>query len=192
MLNYQGMCGGSFFAEWPYCLECLFAHGLRSQRDVFFYRDVIATASNALCGVPTPTAEFKSIFESAQAIVPVPTTGDTISSDQAVGQTAVSLYYTATVSQGPGRITGEATAATATVTGLLLAPSSQPGNTDADDTGHSTIPSTLTPLVSPSTAGSTHAASTPSLNTNATVKNKTLRKGSVMAAVIAIAAALVI
>ncbi|KAM7221072.1 hypothetical protein V8F06_003457, partial [Rhypophila decipiens] len=108
------MCSGSFFAEWPYCLECLFVHGLRSQRDVFFYRDVIATASNALCGVLTPTAEFKSIFESAQGIVQIPTTGDTISSDQAVGQTAVSLYYTATVSQGPGRITGEATAATAT------------------------------------------------------------------------------
>ncbi|KAM7195435.1 hypothetical protein V8F20_007494, partial [Naviculisporaceae sp. PSN 640] len=112
--HQQCMCGGSFFDEWPYCLQCLFFHGLRSERDVFFYKDVIATASSALCEVPTPTAEFKSIFESVRGIVPVPTTGGTISSDQAVGQTAISLYYTATVSQGPGRITGEATAATAT------------------------------------------------------------------------------
>ncbi|KAK3325233.1 hypothetical protein B0H66DRAFT_529282 [Apodospora peruviana] len=147
--NTQGMCGGSFFAEWPFCLQCLFIHGLRSERDVLLYKSVLVTASNALCGVPTPTAPFQSIFQSAQGVVPVPTTGETISSDQAISQTAVSLYYTPSGSQGPGRITGEATAATATR--LIIAPgttvqTSESGgalNTEAASTGiQSTLPST--------------------------------------------------
>lgn len=41
--------------------------------------------------------------------------GNTIASDQYPSQTAISLYYTDTRSQGPGTITGSATAATATV-----------------------------------------------------------------------------
>lgn len=180
------MCAGSFFAEWPYCLQCLFFHGLRSQRDVFFYKGAIATASSALCEVPTPTAEFKSIFESVQGIVPVPTIGETISSDQAVSLTAVSLYYTATVSQGPGRITGEATAATATVTGLLLAPSSQPGATDDVNGELSTVPPTPTRPGS-ITGGGVPSTTSPAVNTNGTVKTKRVRRGSVFAVVVAIA-----
>lgn len=185
------MCGGSFFDEWPFCLQCLFFHGFRSERDVSFYRAVIATASSALCEVPTPTAEFKIIFQSAQGMVPVPTTGETISSDQAVGQTAVSLYYTASVSQGPGRITGEATAATATATGLILAPSSRPGG---DDSGNSWPP---TPSTSPTrdilaTQRTLPTTTSPSVNTNGTVKMKRVRGGSILAAVIAIAGLVVL
>jgi len=107
------MCRGSFFADWPYCLQCLFIHGLRSERDVAYYESILSTASDALCNVPTPTAQFASIFDSAQYVVATPITGNTASIDQAPGQTAVSLYFTATADQGPGEITGPATAATA-------------------------------------------------------------------------------
>lgn len=114
------MCNGSFFADWPYCLQCLFIHGLRSERDVAYYKSVITEASTSLCGVPTPTAEFASIFSSVQVAIAYPTTGNTVSSDQAPGETAVSLYFTATAYQGPGQITGPATAATQSV--LYTAP----------------------------------------------------------------------
>ncbi|KAK1829081.1 hypothetical protein QBC39DRAFT_139055 [Podospora conica] len=118
--HQQCMCTGSFFFEWPFCLQCLFLHGLRSERDVFHYRAVLDAASTALCDVPTPTAEFRSIFSSAQNTVAEPTEGSTVSSDIAHGVTNVSLYFTATGPQGPGRITGDATAATATA--LYTAP----------------------------------------------------------------------
>lgn len=114
------MCTGSFFFEWPFCLQCLFLHGLRSERDVSHYRAVLGAASTALCDVATPTAEFKSIFLSAQHEAAEPTEGATVSSDAAQGVTDVSLYFTATAPQGPGRITGAATAATATA--LFTAP----------------------------------------------------------------------
>ncbi|KAK0719557.1 hypothetical protein B0H67DRAFT_486440 [Lasiosphaeris hirsuta] len=114
------MCRGSFFDEWPFCLQCLFLHGLRSQRDVAYYKSVLATASRALCSAPAPTAEFAGIFGSAQAAVPYPTTGATVSSDAAPSSTAVSLYFTATRGQGPGQITGDAASATASV--LFTAP----------------------------------------------------------------------
>jgi hypothetical protein len=108
------MCHGSFFTEWPFCLQCLYVHGLRSARDTEFYRSVIASASSELCGQPTPTADFQDIFSKVQATLAQPTTGSTVSSDQFPSQTAVSLYYTASGSLGPGSITGSATGATAT------------------------------------------------------------------------------
>ncbi|KAK1750610.1 hypothetical protein QBC47DRAFT_278120, partial [Echria macrotheca] len=111
--HQQCMCTGSFFTEWPFCLKCLYIHGLRSERDVAYYQSILSTASQAFCDVPTPTAQFATIFDSMQYVVPTPTTGDTISSDMAPGETAVSLYFTATTVQGPGMITGDATGATA-------------------------------------------------------------------------------
>ncbi|KAK3685787.1 hypothetical protein B0T22DRAFT_356163, partial [Podospora appendiculata] len=111
--HQECMCGGTYFSEWPFCLQCLYIHGLRSERDVAFYKSVLSTASTAFCDVPTPTAKFASVFSSAQESVPSPTTGATVTSDQAVSQSAVSLYFTATGSRGPGKITGDATAATA-------------------------------------------------------------------------------
>ncbi|KAK0638851.1 hypothetical protein B0T16DRAFT_295040, partial [Cercophora newfieldiana] len=122
--HQQCMCNGSFFSEWPYCLQCLFIHGLRSERDVAFYESVISTASNSLCAAPAPTAEFAEIFSNVQVAAPYPTVGDTVSSDRAVSQTDVSLYFTATTRQGPGQITGAATAATASV--LFTAPAISP------------------------------------------------------------------
>ncbi|GAB1313884.1 hypothetical protein MFIFM68171_04094 [Madurella fahalii] len=114
------MCTGSFFASFPFCLACLQLHGLRSERDVAHSASVVATASAALCDVAAPTAEFGALFASARQRVAYPTTGDAALRDAAVGQTAVSLYFTASGSQGPGRITGEA--AKATATGLFTAP----------------------------------------------------------------------
>ncbi|KAK0614258.1 hypothetical protein B0T14DRAFT_539810 [Immersiella caudata] len=136
--HQQCMCSGSFFSEWPFCLQCLFVHGLRSERDLAFYKSVISTASSSLCAAPTPTAEFASIFSDIQVAAPYPTTGETVSSDQAVGNTAVSLYFTATTRQGPGQITGAATAATASVlfTAPPISPPVGPFATGSDRTGN--------------------------------------------------------
>jgi hypothetical protein len=109
----QCMCKGSYFAEWLGCRQCLFEHGGLSEVNLTYYKEVITTASNLLC-TGTPTAAFQTLFNSAAAEVPIPTTGGTALSDIASGNTAVSVYYTATGTQGPGQITGSATDATAT------------------------------------------------------------------------------
>jgi hypothetical protein len=112
--HQQCMCGGSFFAEWPACQNCLFYHGLRNEREVAQYDGILSAVSSSFCGTATPTAVFASIFKTIQSSFPVPSTGGTVSSDMAPSSTAVSLYYTASVSQGPGAITGSAAGATAT------------------------------------------------------------------------------
>ena len=128
------MCTGSYFAEWPYCLDCLFVHGLRSEREVAFYMSAFTTASSAFCGTPTPSAMFADIFSSAVEAQPSPTTGATVSSDQAVSKTAITLYLTSSISQGAGQITGEATGATATRRPIPTEDSSAP---DVSETGSS-------------------------------------------------------
>lgn len=107
----QCMCKGSYFQDWAGCQKCLLAHGLRSERDNIRYNNIINAASKALC-TGTPTAAFPSYFASAESTAPAVTTGNTASSDRFPGKTEVSLYYTPTVSQGPGVITGSAASAT--------------------------------------------------------------------------------
>ncbi|KXX76495.1 hypothetical protein MMYC01_208087 [Madurella mycetomatis] len=141
------MCTGSFFPSFPFCLACLRLHGLRSQRDLAYSAAVVATASGALCDVPTPTAEFGLLFASALGRVPYPTTGDSALIDAGGGQTAVSLYFTPSGSQGPGRITGDALQATATQ--LFTAPVG-------------TASSTGLPSSSPSSSSSEEMVSGPS------------------------------
>jgi hypothetical protein len=111
--HQQCMCGGSYFSDWIGCQDCLFFHGLRSQRDVAFYESVMTAASSSLCGAATPPAAWQAVFSSVANTFTSPTTGATVSTDQAVSQTAVSLYWTASGAQGPGAITGSATLATA-------------------------------------------------------------------------------
>ncbi|KAK3370279.1 hypothetical protein B0H63DRAFT_313241 [Podospora didyma] len=156
----QCMCGGSFFVEWPFCLQCLYTHGLRSERDVFHHRSVISAASSTLCNAAVVTATFAAIFKSVSNTLPTPTTGATISSDRAVSKTAVSLYFTATQSQGPGRITGSAAAATATA--LFTAPplSNDSGGVSSDGLGQTV--STKTGLASVTKPGSIASSSTAS------------------------------
>lgn len=110
----QCMCNGSYFVDWRACQSCLLVHGLRSERDTAYWDRVLSVASSALC-TGTPTAEFRSIFASAQGNTkdaPFATSGDTKSSDRFPGQTDVSLYYTASGTHGPGAITGAAASAT--------------------------------------------------------------------------------
>ncbi|KAL0942478.1 uncharacterized protein CTRU02_200364 [Colletotrichum truncatum] len=109
----QCMCGGSFFAEKLACERCLFVHGLRSERDLAFYSGVLSSASNALC-TGTPTAAYAAIYSSIEVAATPVTTGNTVTSDQAVSNTAISLYYTASGPQGPGSISGAAASATNT------------------------------------------------------------------------------
>lgn len=125
------LCGGSYFAEWAGCQDCLFFHGQRTERDEAFYKAVVSAASHSLCdflsssSAPStspapapaaPTTDFPAIFTSVEATMTHPTTGATVSSDQAPSSTAVSLYFTLSGSQGPGPITGSAATATATTT----------------------------------------------------------------------------
>ncbi|KAI1467803.1 uncharacterized protein F4812DRAFT_427631 [Daldinia caldariorum] len=113
----QCLCGGSYFAEWLGCRRCLLTHGALSQRNFTYFSAVLSSASAELCAEgATPTAAFATLFTEAQAGVPEPTgTGGTQLTDAKSGDAAVSLYYTASGPQGPGRITGSATAATAEV-----------------------------------------------------------------------------
>ncbi|KAI1802159.1 hypothetical protein F4811DRAFT_530777 [Daldinia bambusicola] len=110
----QCLCGGSYFAEWLGCRRCLLTHGALSPRNFTYFSAVLSSASAELC-TGTPTAAFATLFTQAQAGVPEPTTGGTQLSDAKSGDAAVSLYYTASGPQGPGKITGSATAATAEV-----------------------------------------------------------------------------
>lgn len=116
------MCTGSFFEDWTGCQDCLSYHGQRTERDEAFYASVVAIASHSLCdflsssGAPTPTTDFAGYFSEAGVSATQPTTGATISSDQAPSSTAVSLYFTLSGSQGAGVITGSLAEATATTT----------------------------------------------------------------------------
>ncbi|KAI2779649.1 hypothetical protein F4815DRAFT_472803 [Daldinia loculata] len=112
----QCLCGGSYFAEWLGCRRCLLEHGGLSQRNFSYFSEVLSSASEKLCE-GTPTAAFATLFTEAQAGVPEPTTGGTALGDGKSGDAAVSLYYTASGLQGPGPITGSATAATAETSG---------------------------------------------------------------------------
>ncbi|KAH8821485.1 hypothetical protein F5884DRAFT_89223 [Xylogone sp. PMI_703] len=111
LAHAECMCGGSFFADWIGCLNCLYIHGGRSKNVANAFSTIISSASDVLC-TGTPTAPFASIFSSLSDAV-APTGTDTATVDQFRSNPAVSLYYTATGSEGPGRITGSATAATA-------------------------------------------------------------------------------
>ncbi|CAK7220469.1 hypothetical protein SBRCBS47491_004199 [Sporothrix bragantina] len=130
----QCMCRGSYFPEWNACRRCLSVHGQLSDRDLAFYESIASAASTSLCGflaggangqpTTTPTAIFKDLFTSAQARLTSPTgaaetAASTLGSDVAPSNTDVGVYFTASGPEGPGSITGSATAATAT--GLALA-----------------------------------------------------------------------
>lgn len=109
----QCLCGGNYCAEWPECRRCLLAHGALSQRTFTYFSNVLSAASKKLC-TGTPTAAFATLFTDAQAGVPEPTASGTAPDDVESGDAATSLYYTASGPQGPGTITGSATAATKT------------------------------------------------------------------------------
>jgi hypothetical protein len=140
--HQQCMCHGSYFSEWPFCQQCLYFHGLRSQRDLAQYESILTVASSSFCGAATPTDSFASYFATVEATAVVPTTGSTVSSDQAVSQTAVSLYFTASGSQGPGAITGAATAAT--LSGLVTASQGSLGSQPVTGGGGATKTTTST------------------------------------------------
>ncbi|KAI9167577.1 hypothetical protein HJFPF1_03708 [Paramyrothecium foliicola] len=161
----QCMCNGSYFSDWRGCENCLLVHGFRSERDNAFWERIMTSASDALC-TGTPTAIFRSLFASAEtnSAVAFPTTGSTQSSDQFPDETAVSLYYTPTGSQGPGRITGAATSATAEATETPTESSSNTttttgaGNDDDDDDETSTETEPAPTSTSPDSAAPTKGA----------------------------------
>jgi hypothetical protein len=95
----------SFFADWIACRECLYVHGGLTQLELAQYSAIIGAASTALC-TGTPTADFQSLFSAAQTAAASVTSGGTSYSDQFPSQSAVSLYYTPSGSQGVGVITG--------------------------------------------------------------------------------------
>jgi len=114
LAHAECMCSppSTFFADWLGCRQCLFVHGGLTQMQLSQYSAIISAASNALC-TGTPTADFQSLFTQAGTAAVSVTSGSVVYSDQFPSSTAVSLYYTATGSQGAGAITGSAAAATA-------------------------------------------------------------------------------
>jgi len=107
LAHSECMCSppSSFFDDWRACEKCQFVHGARTEKDIAKYASIMTTASSSLCA-GTPTAQWRDIFSSVKYKVPDPTTGSSVSSDQFISQSAVSLYYTPSGSQGPGAITG--------------------------------------------------------------------------------------
>ena len=104
----------------------MFVHGARSQEDLDIYSSIISSVSNILC-TGTPTADFAAIFSNVAATAAPTATGATVLSDQFPSQSAVSLYYTAVGSQGPGAISGSAMTATASA-GVNTATDSSSGS----------------------------------------------------------------
>jgi hypothetical protein len=96
----------SFFADWIGCRQCLYVHGGLTQLELNQYEAILGAASSALC-TGTPTADFQSLFSAAQTAAASVTSGGTTYSDQFPSQSAVSLYYTPSGSQGAGVITGK-------------------------------------------------------------------------------------
>ncbi|TAQ89263.1 hypothetical protein B7494_g2400 [Chlorociboria aeruginascens] len=117
LAHAECICGGSFFYDWLGCLNCDYVHGGRSLAVSSAFSDIISQASNSLCS-GTPTADFAAIFNSLTSAVAATGT-DTAASDLFPSQSAVSLYFTETGLQGPGPITGSATAASKTGSGSV-------------------------------------------------------------------------
>ncbi|KAK6082107.1 collagen-like protein mcl1 [Seiridium cupressi] len=135
---------------------CLFDHDGLSERNLTSYKEVVSSVSNLLC-TGTPTAAFQTLFESVAAAATVPTTGGTTLSDLASGNTAVSVYYTASGSQGPGQITGSATAATATGS-VTTDAASTTGKTTSGATGGGSKTTAASSTKTPSTSSSSNVA----------------------------------
>lgn len=148
--HQECMCGGSFFSDWIGCLDCDYVHGARSPKDVAVFNTVLTSASHALC-TGTPTTDFNAIFAALTEGVSVTET-NTATSDQFPNETAVSLYFTVTGSQGPGVITGSATAATKTES---AAQTSQTGSSTTGTGSKSTSGTLVAPTIGTSAASST-------------------------------------
>lgn len=112
----QCMCNRSYFADWVGCQQCLIVHGLRSERNVAHHKNVLSAASHGLCTehqqrpFPLTSSLLAKILRLLAA--PYVTTGNTVGSDEYPGKTAISLYYSPTVSHGARVITGSAVSAT--------------------------------------------------------------------------------
>ena len=163
----QCICGGSFFSDWEGCLACNTVHGARAPPVAAVFLDIISTVSDRLC-TGTPTAPFASIFEQVRATAGAEeAAGGVPASDRYPDQTAVSLYYTLVTSQGPGAITGSATAATNT-RNVVPTDGSRNSTSDVVDAVNSrTTTTTSTSLRSTNTVASAATSSTSSSSSGA-------------------------
>jgi hypothetical protein len=132
-------------------LDCNYVHGGRSPQVVSAFNTIITSASNILC-TGTPTASFAAIFSGLSEDSGVAENGDTSVSDKFPSQTAVSLYYKPSGKQGPGAITGSATAATAT------GPTSETAGTTSESESESTGGSATSRATAATTGSSTSAS----------------------------------
>jgi len=165
MAHAECLCDApsSFFTDWIGCRQCLYVHGGLTQQQLNQYSAVISAVSTSLC-TGTPTAPFQSYFASAGSLGAAVTSGATVSSDQFPSQTAVSLYFTASGSQGPGAITGSATAATASGTKTSASSGSRAtSGSGATGVSQGSSPSSTSSSSSKSNAKATNAAFLPGM-----------------------------
>ena len=106
-LSHQScMCDGGFFPNWAGCLNCQYVHGAVSEAEAEAFSSIISSASVSLC-TGTPTAGFAQIFSSASNTAVQAVQGAaTSTTDLFPSDTAISLYYTASGSQGAGPVSG--------------------------------------------------------------------------------------
>jgi hypothetical protein len=101
------ICNSSFFQDWVGCRNCLYYHGILNQDWYNAWKAEINSVSLAYC-YGTPTAYFPDVFKSMTSAMPSVNTAPIGYFDQAPGNTAVSLYYTAAGGgQGSGPTTSE-------------------------------------------------------------------------------------
>lgn len=160
LAHQECMCGGSFFSDWNGCLNCQYVHGSRSEAEAEAFSSILSTVSMELC-TGTPTASFAALFASVTNTAPQQASGAaTVLSDQYPSQSAVSLYYTASASQGPGAITGSAAQATATaITSRTSTSGSETSSSSGGDGGAATTSSVKTGSSKSSTSSSTSQTS---------------------------------
>ncbi|KAL2202750.1 hypothetical protein CC79DRAFT_1325575 [Sarocladium strictum] len=98
------MCDGSYFQDWAGCQQCLRVNGALGEVEVDYWSGVMSDASTALCDSDSePTTWLRDYFSEAAATgAPLTVDGSAISKATLVSETDVSLYFTATESQGPG------------------------------------------------------------------------------------------
>lgn len=104
------ICESQFFAQVQGCADCYRAHGGGEYaREVGI--DSLPSLSSSYCAASaTPTAGFAGVFDGALSSASYSTSSTTPISDSLANQTAVSLYFTGSVTGTPAYIVAQPTA----------------------------------------------------------------------------------
>lgn len=160
LAEQECLCQGSYFAMSSACNDCEMAHGYQ----VYTPAEASARASSISVAECAPTPPFQPFINLLGGYINITSASLspplTLGVDKFPNMTAVSNYYTGTVSPTPGSITGSATARLTSWTntgGVEFTPSSIPPNSG---TGSGSVSAATTTTSSGSVSQSTNVAAT--------------------------------